>query len=106
MEVSGQLHAPAALPPGIFPRYPFDIRLGRPQSQFGRDGENKYIFPCRESYPGRLARSLVSVLAEPSRLINLVTPVTTLFSYILNPMPKGIFWFTLLGWFLVINDVV
>jgi len=31
MEVSGQLFAPAALPPGKEPRYPLDRRLGGPQ---------------------------------------------------------------------------
>jgi hypothetical protein len=31
MEVSGQLHAPAALPPGKILWYPLDRRLGRPQ---------------------------------------------------------------------------
>jgi len=32
MEVSGQLHVPAASPPGKNPWYPLDRRLGRPQS--------------------------------------------------------------------------
>jgi hypothetical protein len=36
LEVSGQLHAPAALPPGKSPRYPFYRRLGGPQSRSGR----------------------------------------------------------------------
>jgi hypothetical protein len=31
--VSGQFHAPAALPPGKSPRYPFYRRLGGPQSK-------------------------------------------------------------------------
>ena len=35
MEVGGQLHAPAALPPGKT-RYPFHRRLGRPQGRSGR----------------------------------------------------------------------
>jgi hypothetical protein len=39
--VSGQLHAPAALPPGKSPRYPFYRRLGGPQSRSGRYGEVK-----------------------------------------------------------------
>jgi hypothetical protein len=39
LEVSGQLHAPAALPPGKSPRYPFYRRLGGPQSRSGRYGE-------------------------------------------------------------------
>jgi hypothetical protein len=36
MEVSGQLHSPAALPPGKL-----DRRLGGPQSRYGRGGEEK-----------------------------------------------------------------
>jgi hypothetical protein len=42
MEVSGQLYAPAALPPGKIPRYPLDRRLGGPQSGYGRGSEEKY----------------------------------------------------------------
>jgi hypothetical protein len=30
LEVSGQLHAPASLPPGKEPRYPLDMRLDGP----------------------------------------------------------------------------
>jgi hypothetical protein len=41
MEVSGQLHDPAALPPGKKPLYPLDKRLGGPQSRSGRGGEKK-----------------------------------------------------------------
>jgi hypothetical protein len=44
LEVSGQLHAPAALPPGKSPRYPFYRRLGGPQSRSGRYGEEKIFF--------------------------------------------------------------
>jgi hypothetical protein len=36
MEVSGQLHAPAALLPGKKPWYPLDRKLGGPQSRSGR----------------------------------------------------------------------
>jgi hypothetical protein len=39
MEVSGQLHALAALPQGKSPRYPLDTRLGGPQSRSGSGGE-------------------------------------------------------------------
>jgi len=39
--VSGQLHAPDALPPGKDPRYPLHRRLGGPQSQYGHGGEEK-----------------------------------------------------------------
>jgi hypothetical protein len=43
MEVSGQLHAPAGLPPGRKPPYPLDRRLGGPQSRSGRGGEKKIL---------------------------------------------------------------
>jgi hypothetical protein len=35
MQASGQLHAPAALPPGKEPWYPLNRRLGGPQSRSG-----------------------------------------------------------------------
>jgi hypothetical protein len=41
MELSGQIHAPAALPPGKDPRYALDRRLGGTQNRSGR-GEEKY----------------------------------------------------------------
>jgi len=41
MEVSGEIHAQAALLPEKEPRYPFDRRLSGPQSGSGRDGEEK-----------------------------------------------------------------
>jgi hypothetical protein len=41
MEVSGQLHAPADLPPGKEPWYPLYTRLGGPQSRSGRGDEEK-----------------------------------------------------------------
>jgi hypothetical protein len=41
MEVSAQLHASAALPPGKSPLYPFDTRLGESQSRSGHDGDGK-----------------------------------------------------------------
>jgi hypothetical protein len=41
MEVSAQLHAPPVLPPGKSPRYPFDRRLGGPQSRSIRKKGNK-----------------------------------------------------------------
>jgi hypothetical protein len=58
--VSGQLHAPAALPPGKSPRYPFYKRLGGPQSRSGRYGEVKIFYPTgtqTPAPPGRPARS-------------------------------------------------
>jgi hypothetical protein len=50
MEVSGQLHAPAVLPPGKDSWYPLDRRLGGPQSRSGRGGEN-IPSPLRKSNP-------------------------------------------------------
>jgi hypothetical protein len=41
MEMSGQLHAPAALHPGKSPWYPLDGRLGGPNNRSERDGEEK-----------------------------------------------------------------
>jgi hypothetical protein len=41
MEVSGQFHAPAALPQGKSPLYPLDRRLGGLESRSGRCGEEK-----------------------------------------------------------------
>jgi hypothetical protein len=40
----GQLHAPAALPPGKAPPVPLDRRLGGPQSRSGRCEEQKIFF--------------------------------------------------------------
>jgi hypothetical protein len=45
MEVSGQLHDPAALHPGKEPLVPLDRRLGGPQSRSGRGGEEKNSQP-------------------------------------------------------------
>jgi hypothetical protein len=48
IEVSGQLHVPAALTPReIVPNTRLDRRLGGPQSRFGRRGEN--CLPYRDS---------------------------------------------------------
>jgi hypothetical protein len=38
LDGSGQLHAPAALPPGKEPLVPLDMRLGGPQSRSGHSG--------------------------------------------------------------------
>jgi hypothetical protein len=45
MEVSGQLHTPAALHQGKSPWYPLDRRLGELQSRSGRGGEEKNSQP-------------------------------------------------------------
>jgi len=43
MEVSGQFHAPAALPQGKNPLYSLDRRLSGPFSWSGCDGEKKSL---------------------------------------------------------------
>jgi hypothetical protein len=60
MEVSGQLHAAAALPPRKSPSYPFGRRLGGLQSRFGRGGEEMNSQPppgIEPQNPDRPARS-------------------------------------------------
>jgi hypothetical protein len=72
MEVSGQLHIPAALSPGKSPRYPLDRRLGRPQRRSGRGDEENNSQPPPEiepPNPERPANSLVAIPAEVSRLL-------------------------------------
>jgi hypothetical protein len=43
--MSGQLHAPPALPPGERFWYPLDKGLGGPQSRSGQIGEEKRLTP-------------------------------------------------------------
>jgi hypothetical protein len=45
MEVSGQLHAPTALPSGEYPPVATDTRLGGPQRRSGYCGEDKNLLP-------------------------------------------------------------
>jgi len=45
MEVSGQLHVPAALLPGKEPLVPSGWRVGEPQNRSGRGGEEKNSKP-------------------------------------------------------------
>jgi hypothetical protein len=54
MEVSGQFHAPAALPPGKDPWYLLDRRLGGPQSRSGRGGEGKIPSHIKDDAEGEL----------------------------------------------------
>jgi hypothetical protein len=51
LDVSGELHAPAAWPQGNSPWYPLDRRLGGPQSRSGRRAEEEDSQPHRESNP-------------------------------------------------------
>jgi hypothetical protein len=56
----GQLHAPAALPPGKKPRYPLDRRLGGPQSRSERREEISWPYWGSNSDP-----SVVQSVASP-----------------------------------------
>jgi hypothetical protein len=45
MKMSGQLHAPAALPQGKSPWHPLERKLGGPQSRSARGGEERNSQP-------------------------------------------------------------
>jgi hypothetical protein len=65
MEVSGQLHVPAALLPGKSPRYKLDRGLGEPHSRSGRGDENKKFWPRFSGRPARCqAKTLTKYLEE------------------------------------------
>jgi hypothetical protein len=69
VEVSGQLHAPAALSPGNKPRYPFYMRLGGSQSRSGRHGGQKILYPIGTRTPTHLSSGPVA-----SRYIDYAIP--------------------------------
>jgi hypothetical protein len=71
MEVSGQLHAPATLPPGKSPWYPLDRRLGGPQSRSGFGGEEKNSQPLPGLEPPIIQRVAQRYTTELSRLPNM-----------------------------------
>jgi hypothetical protein len=59
--MSGQLHAPAALPPEKSPRYPFYRRFGGPQNRSGRYGEVKiFTLPGLELPPHLVIQPVAS----------------------------------------------
>jgi hypothetical protein len=67
MDVSVQIHTPAALPPGK------DRSLGGSQTRFGRGDEEKNSHPppgIEPYYPARPARSLVVIPTELSLLLS------------------------------------
>jgi hypothetical protein len=51
MEVSGQLHVLAAIPPGKSPRYPLDRKLDEPQSRSRHCGVEIYSLPLPRIEP-------------------------------------------------------
>jgi hypothetical protein len=64
MEVSGQIHAPTALHPGIYPPVPIRQEAGWAQQPVWTLWRGKVYCPRRDSKPGRLARSLVGIPTE------------------------------------------
>jgi hypothetical protein len=91
MEMSGQFHDPAALPPWKDPRYTLDRRWSDPQSRCGRGGENKNSQLPQGNEPqnsDRPARKLVT-MTELSRLLPHMCIVVSGFIIILtviNPL--------------------
>jgi hypothetical protein len=72
MDMSGQFHAPAALPQEKSPRYPLYRRSDGLRSRSGHGDTvtrwRKKSLPFREPKSGRSARKLVTILTELSRL--------------------------------------
>jgi hypothetical protein len=69
MEVSGQLHAPAALPQEKSPWYSLDRRLGGAQSRSGRGGEEKNSQPLTGLEPPIIQPVARRYTTELSRLL-------------------------------------
>jgi hypothetical protein len=61
MEVSGQPHAPVALPLGK--------ELSRPENKYASGDKGKKLCPCQESNSGHPACCLVTVMTEISQLL-------------------------------------
>jgi hypothetical protein len=67
MEVSGQLHAPAALPLGESTWYPWDRRLGGPYSRSGHSGVVKNSQPLSGLEPPIIQLVALRCTTELSR---------------------------------------
>jgi hypothetical protein len=80
MEVSGQHHAPAALPRGNRTWCSLTRGLGGPQSRYGRFGEEENFLhlPIFEpQFRGRSARSIVTIQSTLAYILHTVTVVFT-----------------------------
>jgi hypothetical protein len=71
MEVSGQLHTPAAYLQRKSPWYPLDRRLGGLQSRSGRGGEEKYSQPLSGLEPPTIQAVAQRCTAELSYVYQL-----------------------------------
>jgi hypothetical protein len=83
MEVSGQLHALAALPWRKSPWYPLNRRLGGLQNQSRCSGEEKKILHSRESNTGHPAGS-PSIYRLPNKLKYTVKTIFQITFYLLQ----------------------
>jgi hypothetical protein len=75
MEMSVQLHAPAAYFQGRSLWYPLDRRLGGPQSRSGRGGEEKNSQVRPRLEPPIIQSVAQSYTTEPSRLVMMTYPM-------------------------------
>jgi hypothetical protein len=69
MEVSGQFHAPTALPHGRSPRHSLDRRLYWPKSRSGRGGEENNSQPLPGLEPLIIQPVAQRYITELSRLL-------------------------------------
>jgi hypothetical protein len=69
MEVSGQLNDLATLPPEKSPWYPLDRMMSGPQSQSGRNGEEKNSRPLQGLQPPIIQPIARRYATELSRLL-------------------------------------
>jgi hypothetical protein len=76
MDVSGQIHDPAALPPGKGHLVPFGQEVGWPHSRSGRSGGEKNYQPLSEREIPIIQLEAQRYTAELYRL--LFNPLTTL----------------------------
>jgi hypothetical protein len=73
MELSGQLHAPAASPLGKSHGSPLYRRHGGAQNRSWCNDGVKNFLSCRESNLGRPARNLVTILTQVPRFFIVLT---------------------------------
>jgi hypothetical protein len=96
MQVSGQLHSPAALSPGKEPRYLLDRRLSGPQNRSGLGGEEKNSQPQPGFEPPIILPVAQSYTTELFLLLNLCVScakfrVHSIHTLIINWSEEGLY---------------